>query len=85
MSPSDRSAGNCVGATVFQASAHKTPAMPAKNPDTASVASFTEAGLSPKAELARSLSRTATIARPGMERRSAAPVAKARIRTTRAT
>ena len=41
------------------------------NPDVASAANFTVEGVMPKAAVARSLSRTAMISRPGTDRRRA--------------
>jgi hypothetical protein len=68
---------NCVADTVFHDAAHSTPATAEKNPDTARTASFTAGGLTPNAALARSLSRTATNRRPGLDRRNAAPMSTA--------
>src|SRR5439155_6922772 len=78
----DTSGVNCVVDSAFHASAHSTPATAEKKPETASTASFTAAGLTPNAALARSLSRTATKSRPGLDRRNAAHMRAARARTT---
>ena len=81
----ETSAVKCRGVTDFQASAHSTPATPAKKPETARIDSFTVAGVAPNAALARSLSRTATNSRPGFDRRRATAVATASTSTARAT
>ncbi len=68
-----------------QAAAHSTPAAPANMPDTARIPNFTEAGITPNADAARSLSRTATTRRAGPNWRSAPAAATATVRTTSAT
>ena len=59
------------------------PARPASAPLTAKAASFVRLTLMPRAAAARSLSRTATIDRPGRERRIPVTQTSARTRTTR--
>ena len=85
MTASEKSAPNWAGETIRHASAHRTPATAAQKPETARMANFTVAGLTPNAADARSLSRTATTSRPGVDRRRAAPVSSAITSTTSAT
>ena len=81
----EMSAVNCVGDTLCQSRAQKTPALAATKPDKAKTRSLTVAGLIPKEALARSLSLTAMTTRPIAERRSAAAAATTTTSTTKTT
>jgi len=81
---SEMSGGNWFADTIRQASAQNTPAIAAMKPDSASADNFTVAAVTPNADAARSLSRTAITRRPGVDRRSARRPSMAATSTTRA-
>jgi hypothetical protein len=82
---SERAGLNWLTDTLRQASAHRTPDAAATNPDSASAASFTVAGVMPNAAAAASLSRTASTTRPPTDRRSALAAMATSASATRAT
>ena len=82
---SESTGENWFGETFRHASAWIAPAIPAIRPETASIASFTVAGLTPNASVARSLSRMAMTRRPERERRRPCAAVTVTMRTIIAT